>query len=172
MGNSLHSRSLAEICVNNIKIEIHQNPTSKYFSYWFRKIDDILSCFRGTTKQLKRFLHFINNLLPSIITLHSISPKNDIIYLKSCIIHVFIQSSNFPIPYKHLLVFPSCVVNGGAPSSFRSSIKSVWILFLVFVSGSSEVSIRIFKHNICIPTPEMWENSLSIIQNIHQVPNE
>lgn len=65
MGNPL-SPLLAEIFVDNLEKQIFNHPLSKRFLYWHRYVDDIITCFSGTNRQLDQFLSFINNLHPKI----------------------------------------------------------------------------------------------------------
>lgn len=65
MGNPL-SPLLAEIFMNNLEETIHKSDLHNLFLYWYRYVDDILTCFIGTNRQLSKFLNFINNIHPNI----------------------------------------------------------------------------------------------------------
>lgn len=65
MGNPL-SPLLADIFVNHLELIIHKHPQIQHFIYWYRYVDDILTCFTGTKRQLNIFLNFINNIHPNI----------------------------------------------------------------------------------------------------------
>ena len=61
MGNPL-SPLLAEIFMDFLENQISKHPLFNQFIYWHRYVDDILTCFVGTERQLKYFLNYINNL--------------------------------------------------------------------------------------------------------------
>lgn len=66
MGNPL-SPLLAEIFMDNLEGIIHgNNVLHRGFLYWHRYVDDVLTCFVGTTRQLDSFLEYINSLHPNI----------------------------------------------------------------------------------------------------------
>lgn len=65
MGNPL-SPLLAEIFMDNLESKIHQNALSKNCIYWYRYVDDIITCFVGTDRQLQSFFKYINSLHPNI----------------------------------------------------------------------------------------------------------
>lgn len=54
MGNLL-SPLLAEIFMDLLDNQITSNPFFKHFLYWHRYVDDILTCFVGTERQLSQF---------------------------------------------------------------------------------------------------------------------
>ena len=61
MGNPL-SPLLAEIFMDSLESQISKHPLFKQFLYWHRYVDDVLTCFIGTDRQLKVFIDFINSL--------------------------------------------------------------------------------------------------------------
>ena len=65
MGNPL-SPLLAEIFMNSLEEHVSKNPLFKQFIYWYRYVDDILTCFTGTDRQLSQFLTLLNNFHPNI----------------------------------------------------------------------------------------------------------
>lgn len=65
MGNPL-SPLLAEIFMDNFEAKIHSHQCSKNFLYWYRYVDDIICCFKGTDRQLQCFFDYINTIHPKI----------------------------------------------------------------------------------------------------------
>lgn len=65
MGNPL-SPLLAEIFRDSLESIIMNHPLFKKFLYWYRYVDDVLTCFIGTETQLNQFIELINNLHPNI----------------------------------------------------------------------------------------------------------
>ena len=61
MGNPL-SPLLAKIFMDHLENIICKHPLFKQFIYWHRYVDDILTCFTGTDRQLTQFLEFINTI--------------------------------------------------------------------------------------------------------------
>ena len=43
---------LVEIFMNFLEEHVSQNPLFKQFIYWYRYVDDYLTCFTGTDRQL------------------------------------------------------------------------------------------------------------------------
>lgn len=53
---------LAEIFMCHLENKIMSHPLSKYLLIWYRYVDDIISCWTGTSRQLDIFLNFIKGL--------------------------------------------------------------------------------------------------------------
>ena len=88
MGNPLSSL-LAEIFMNSLEEYVSKNPLFKQFIYWYRYVDDILTCFTGTDRQLSQFLTLLNNFHLNI--------KFTIIEVTNCSInslHLTIKNQN------------------------------------------------------------------------------
>lgn len=80
MGNPL-SPVLAEIFMDEIESKIHNNPLSSNFIYWYRYVDDIITCFTGTNRQLDTFVNFINGIHPKIHFTMEMEEDNKINFL-------------------------------------------------------------------------------------------
>ncbi|KAK9890817.1 hypothetical protein WA026_012160 [Henosepilachna vigintioctopunctata] len=65
VGNLL-SPLLAEILMDELENSIQINPNFKHFVFWYRYVDDIITCFTGTDRSLKNFENFINAVHPNI----------------------------------------------------------------------------------------------------------
>ena len=65
MGNPA-SPLFAEIFMNNLEKKIFKHPLSKHILWWYRYVDDIFYIFKGTERQIKLFLDFLNTLHPKI----------------------------------------------------------------------------------------------------------
>lgn len=80
MGNPL-SPLLAEIFMNNLEEKIYSHPISKQFLYYFRYVDDILVCFKGTDRQLSTLQQFLNTLHPNITFTTELEENNSLNFL-------------------------------------------------------------------------------------------
>ena len=49
-----------EIFINSLEEHISKNSLVKKFIYWYRYVDDILTSFTGTDRQLSQFLTLLN----------------------------------------------------------------------------------------------------------------
>lgn len=125
MGNPL-SPLLADIFMNSMETTIHKHPLIKNFIFWYRYVDDIITCFIGTNRQLNHFLEFINSLHDNIkftieletnnsinfldLTIQKLNNKFDFsIYRKPTCTDITIHNSSAH-PYKHKLsVFNSLI---------------------------------------------------------------
>lgn len=65
MGSPL-SPLLAEIFMNAIELKIHKHSNNINYIYWYRYVDDIITCYTGTERQLNKSLEFLNSLHPNI----------------------------------------------------------------------------------------------------------
>ena len=61
MGSPLSPLSV-EIFMNNIETIIHNNKITNNILYWYRYVDDIFTCFTGTSRQLDTFLEYLYSL--------------------------------------------------------------------------------------------------------------
>ena len=65
MGSPL-SPILAEIFMDDFESKISQHSLFKNFNFWFRYVDDIFTCFNGTSRQLDTFFNYINQINENI----------------------------------------------------------------------------------------------------------
>lgn len=61
MGDPL-SPILAEIFMDYFETKIMKHPLSKNLLFWYRYVDDIIVCWKGTSRQLDNFFIYINNI--------------------------------------------------------------------------------------------------------------
>ena len=88
MGSPL-SPLLADIFMSHFEITILNSPLyKKHFQFWYRYVDDILTCFKGTTRQLEIFLQFIKTLHPKIKFTFEMEQNNTINFLDLTITHI------------------------------------------------------------------------------------
>lgn len=99
MGNPL-SPLLAEIFMDNLENIISTHPSFKYCVYWFRYVDDILVCFKGTERQLKSLHNYINTIHLNITFTTEIEVNKTINFLDLTISHNNNNIHEFAIYHK------------------------------------------------------------------------
>ena len=80
MSNPL-SPILAEIFMDNLESIISQHHLFKYFTFWYKYVDDVVACFTGSQRQLTSFLNYINSIHENISLTLELELNNSINFL-------------------------------------------------------------------------------------------
>lgn len=88
MGSPL-SPLLADIFMSYIENKIlNSNLGKNHIHFWYRYVDDVLACFKGTNRQLQNFLHYINSVHSKIQFTVEKEDNNEINFLDLTISHI------------------------------------------------------------------------------------
>ena len=80
MGSPI-SPLLADIFMENIENQIFKSNESNSIIWWYRYVDDVIAGFNGSSRQLDKFLGFINNIHKNIKFTLEIENENKINFL-------------------------------------------------------------------------------------------
>ena len=114
MGSPL-SPLLADLFMSNIvKLIMDSELSKKHILFWYRYVDDIFACFKGTDRQIDIFNKFLNNIHPNIVFTNEIEIESSINFLdlkitKKKINSALISFGNPPprtllVPLTHFIV--------------------------------------------------------------------